>query len=204
MNSSANLEHVRYISENFSYLKGLLMIPSGLVMLVIGLLRWWMVFTDYTYTILFNAPLAIFILVMGSLIYFQFRFTAKVNSHYAHTFGEAKDSEKQKRCQSQLGWILSIPMFCAVILHFVFNIHNIFVAGIFFSIGLQSWFLSGPRLDAKLFGGSFVLSGLVVLFVVHVDMFSYYDLVMGGGLTIQGLMNHFYLRRHLHLGEHHA
>lgn len=198
------LEHVRYISENFQYLNGLVLVPSALALLWIGLLRWWMVFTDYTYTILFNAPLGVFILVMGILIYFQFRFTTKVRLYYAHTFGEVETSKKQKHRQSQIGWIVVVPMFIAFIFHFVFGVHNIFIASVIFTKGLESLLLSGPRLDAKLFGMSFILMSLVVFFIIPVDLFFYLDLVMGTALVTQGLMNHFYLRRHLRFSEQHG
>jgi hypothetical protein len=51
---------------------------------------------------------------------------------------------------------------------------------------------------------SFILMSLVVFFIIPVDLFFYLDLVMGGALLAQGLMNHFYLRRHLRFGEQHG
>jgi hypothetical protein len=198
------LEHVRYISENFSYLRGLTIVLLGLPMLVIGLFRWWMEFTNYAYLpslTIFSVGL---FLLVGSLIYFQYRFVIKANLYYAHTFGEVETSEEQKRRQTQLGWIVVVPMFVAFLFHFFFGVHNIFIASLVFTKGLESLLLSGPRLDAKIFGMSFILMSLVVFFMIPIDLFFYLDLIVGGALLMQGWMNHSYLRRHPHFGEQHG
>lgn len=197
------LEHVRYISENFSYLRGFTIILLGLPIFLIGLIRWWLAITNYAYIPhLTIFSLGLFLLV-GILIYFQFKFIVKVNAYYARTFGEVETSAEQKRRQFQISWIVVIPIMIAFIIYFAFDVHNMFIAGVVFSKGLESFLFSGPRLDAKLFGSSFILMSLAV-FVVPVDLSFHIDLAMGGALMAQGLMNHVYLRRHLHVGEQHA
>jgi Na+/H+ antiporter NhaD/arsenite permease-like protein len=133
MNVAQNrLEHVRYISENFSYLRGWVIVLLGLPMLVMGLIRWWLELTDYAYlpsTSIFSIGL---LLLVGTLIYFQYRFIVKANLYYAHTFGKVETSEEQKRRQFQIGWIVVVPMFIAFIFHFVFGVHNIFIASVVF------------------------------------------------------------------------
>lgn len=198
------LEHTRYISNNFNYLKGLVEVLLGLFFLIVGFGMWLMNSNES----IISSPFIIFVIGLifffGGLTYFQNKYIAKVKRYYSDLFGETEDSEEQKRRYFRLNMISSIPIIFTFVHLLISDGRNFTVEAILVSTGLGNWLLSGPRLDARLFGGFLMILGIVLASIPFEHHVYYIYLTLGLVFILQGTLKHFYLRRYLHLGEHHA
>jgi len=186
-----NLERIRSVTSNYNYLKGLLSIPLGLYFLLAagGIAGWWSLFipTQEGY------PELVIFVALGGLYW-------GLVQYYKRTFGRVDHSSGNQK-KVIFFWFIAIA---AIVINNLFNL-PVFLLGLAFAGMYFSFYISLKRRVHNLILGVAIAAVSCLPLVSDIEpadkiwghMGAAFCLVLGGGMMIIGLLDHWLLVRTL-------
>jgi hypothetical protein len=197
------LKHIQYISKNYKFLQGLLIVPIGIFFILIGLFSMIAIKLPY---VLFIVAL-VFVLIF--YMYYQVKITDDLMNYYRQTFGEVTDVQHQATPASSIlmSFFIILPLILLGLMVFLKSfgdfIHNrINIQGLLLvPFAFAILYYAGPRFIVRIFAFVVLFSSFVLTLRVIPglsDTGGFY-LFTGVVLIIWGLLNHTYLKKHLQM-----
>jgi hypothetical protein len=195
------LEHVRYISNNFANLQGLLLLPSSFGLLI-GFIQ---TFNNYLNSRSDGPPLllviiSILISILGGMYFLRYQplLLRRARLYYETTFGESKPMRMRERLERRIlffSLLFIVALFCVQYI-FADRLDRSYVEeSVLLLLGLYYLIFSGPRFYARILGG--VVAGTGVASVLLNFDLNNAAIVTGTAFAVLGLADHVYLEHHM-------